>query len=66
MNIPLNCPNCGHENNVNFKKVKIITPVTCKKCSKSFNANFTEKDLKHLKNLSNTTENIMGNIRITF
>ena len=66
MNIPLNCPNCGQENNVNAKKAKEITPVTCKKCKKSFKAHFTEKDLKRFNNLSDSTENIMGDVRITF
>lgn len=66
MNIPLNCPHCGQENNVNSEKLKIITPVTCKKCNKSFKANFTEKDLKRFKNLSNPIENIMGDIRVSF
>ena len=66
MNIQLNCPNCNHENNLNSKKAKKITPVKCKKCDKSFNAHFTEKDLKHFNIMSNSTENIMGDIKITF
>lgn len=66
MNIPLNCPNCGQENNVEFKKVDKITAVTCKKCNKSFKAHFTESDLKQFKNLSDSTENIMGDVKITF
>jgi len=31
MNIPINCPSCGHENNLNSKNAKETTPVICKK-----------------------------------
>ena len=66
MNIPVNCPSCNQENNINSKKAKEITPIVCKKCNKSFNAHFTKKDLKHFNNLSDSTENIMGDVKITF
>lgn len=64
MNIPLNCPNCGHENNLNSNNAKETTSIVCKKCNKCFDTHFTEKDLTHFINLSNSSENIMGNIKI--
>ena len=58
MKIPIDCPNCNHENNISIKKLKPKIELTYKKCKTKFTANFTKKDLKDFGGLDDTINSI--------
>jgi predicted Zn finger-like uncharacterized protein len=62
MSLPIDCPHCGKEIEINFSELKSGDTVKCKHCKKDIT--LTGKDIKKLSDLDKQLKSFSKDIKI--